>query len=157
MTKSEAISQLQERIDLINKDYFDLQLDKYAEALEMAIEALNQFAEVDKKVSAEGQDLISRQKDLISREVALTHIDDVPYIKDHPNVGLLWKAWIENLPSAQPEPLTDKEQRIFLAAMGREEKVCEEVDRNHIREPYEDSLMRVCKEIRRKVKGALWT
>lgn len=58
---------------------------------------------------------------------------------------------------AQPEPLTDKEQRIFLAAMGREEKVCEEVDRNYVREPYEDSLMRVCKEIRRKVKGALWT
>ena len=64
---------------------------------------------------------------------------------------------IEQLPSAQPEPLTDKEQRIFLAAMGREEKVCEEVDRNHVRQPYEDSLIRVCKEIRRKVKGALWT
>ena len=63
---------------------------------------------------------------------------------------------IKPLPSAQPESLTDKEQRIFLAAMGREEKVCEEVDRNHVREPYEDSLMRVCKEIRRKVKGALW-
>lgn len=59
--------------------------------------------------------------------------------------------------SAQPEQLTDKEQRIFLAAMGREERVCEEVDRNYVREPYEDSLMRVCKEIRRKVKGALWT
>lgn len=59
--------------------------------------------------------------------------------------------------SAQPEPLTDKEQRIFLAAMGREEKVCEEVDRNYVREPYEDSLVWVCKEIRRKVKGALWT
>lgn len=58
---------------------------------------------------------------------------------------------------AQLEPLTDKEQRIFLAAMGREEKVCEEVDRNYVREPYEDSLVRVCKEIRRKVKGALWT
>lgn len=64
---------------------------------------------------------------------------------------------IIDIPSAQPEPLTDKEQRIFLAAMGREEKVCEEVDRNYVREPYEDSLMRVCKEIRRKVKGALWT
>ena len=63
---------------------------------------------------------------------------------------------IKALPSAQPEPLTDKEQRIFLAAMGREEKVCEEVDRNYVREPYEDSLVRVCKEIRRKVKGALW-
>lgn len=61
------------------------------------------------------------------------------------------------LPSAQPEPLTDKEQRIFLAAMRREEKVCEGADRNHVREPYEDSLMRVCHEITRKVKGALWT
>lgn len=67
------------------------------------------------------------------------------------------ELFLHNLPSAQPEPLTDKEQRIFLAAMEREEKVCEEVDRNYVREPYEDSLMRVCKEIRRKVKGALWT
>lgn len=28
------------------------------------------------------------------------------------------------------EPLTDKEQRIFLAAMGREEKVCKNVDKD---------------------------
>ena len=40
--------------------------------------------------------------DLISRQAAISHVDDVPYIKEHPNVGLLWKAWIENLPSAQP-------------------------------------------------------
>ena len=53
-------------------------------------------------------DLISRQEDLISREVALTHIDDVPYIKDHPNVGLLWKAWIENLPPAHQEKRTQE-------------------------------------------------
>ena len=64
---------------------------------------------------------------------------------------------VEALPPAQPEQLTDKEQRIFLAAMSREEKVCEEVDRNFVREPYEDSLMSVCREIKRKVKGALWT
>lgn len=64
---------------------------------------------------------------------------------------------IKALPSAQPELLTDKEQRIFLAAMGREKKVCQEVDRNYTREPYEDSLMSVCREIERKVKGALWT
>ena len=60
------------------------------------------------------------------------------------------------LPSAQPEQLTDKEQRIFLAAMGREENVCKEVDAEMTREPYEDSLVRVCHEIIRKVKGALW-
>jgi hypothetical protein len=66
---------------------------------------------------------------------------------------------LANLPSAQPEPLTDKEQRIFLAAMGREEKVCKQVDDEcrDCREPYEDSLVRTCHEIIRKVKGALWT
>ena len=65
---------------------------------------------------------------------------------------------IERLPSAQPEPLTDKEQRIFLAAMSREEKVCKQVDEEcrDCREPYEDSLVRVCHEIMRKVKKALW-
>ena len=91
------------------------------------------------------------------RQAARSHVDDVPYIKDHPNVGLLWKAWIESLPSAQPEQLTDKEQRIFLAAMGREEKVCKQVDDEcrDCREPYEDSLVRVCHEIIRKVKAAL--
>ena len=60
---------------------------------------------------------------------------------------------IKDLPSAQPETLTDKEQRIFLAAMGKEEKICKEVD-----EVYRDcnSLVRTCHEITRKVKGALW-
>lgn len=65
---------------------------------------------------------------------------------------------IMRFPSAQPERLTDKEQRIFLAAMGREEKVCKQVDEEcrDCREPYEDSLVRTCHEISRKVKGALW-
>lgn len=63
---------------------------------------------------------------------------------------------LDNVPSAQPESLTDKEQRIFLAAMSMEEKVCEEVDAETTREPYENSLVRICHEIIRKVKGALW-
>ena len=65
---------------------------------------------------------------------------------------------LKDLPSAQPEPLTDKEQRIFLSAMDREEKVCKQVDDEcrNCREPYEDSLVRTCHEITRKVKGALW-
>ena len=97
--------------------------------------------------------------DSISRQEAIDAIDTLK--RNYPSscfedlckaVDIAIKAL-----SAQPEPLTDKEQRIFLAAMGREEKVCEEVDRNYVREPYEDSLMRVCKEIRRKVKGVLWT
>ena len=59
---------------------------------------------------------------------------------------------IEDLPSAQPEPLTDKEQRIFLAAMERERKVCKEVDDQYVHEPYEVLLTKVCDEIKRKVK-----
>lgn len=68
-----------------------------------------------------------------------------------------WNIDPDVIAEAQAKPLTHKEQRIFLAAMGREEKVCEEVDRKYLREPYEDSLMQVCKEIIRKVKGALWS
>lgn len=51
--------------------------------------------------------------DLISRQAAISHVDDVPYIKDHPNVGLLWKAWIESLPSAQPEIIRCKNCRYY--------------------------------------------
>lgn len=104
--------------------------------------------------------------DLISRRAAIEAVEHITSSMSvcvntdecHGMKRMQRQAVIElaNLPSAQPEPLTDKEQRIFLAAMGREEKVCEEVDRNYVREPYEDSLVRVCKEIRRKVKGALW-
>jgi len=106
-------------------------------------------------------DLISRQAAidaiLHNQEVYSNNFGDDPI--DKYTIAIIDNdaQTIAQLPSAQPEPLTDKEQRIFLAAMGREEKVCEEVDRNYVREPYEDSLMRVCKEIRRKVKGALWT
>lgn len=111
--------------------------------------------------------------DLISRQVAIdAHCElcpvqekcarmdlcpDVEVFKLLPSAQPEVLAHGEGELSAQPEPLTDKEQRIFLAAMGREEKVCEEVDRNYVREPYEDSLMSVCREIKRKVKGALWT
>lgn len=60
--------------------------------------------------------------------------------------------------SLSQDPLTDKEQRIFLAAMSREEKVCKEVDAEYpYKEPYEDSLVSVCRSIERKVRKALWT
>lgn len=103
--------------------------------------------------------------DTIYRKAAIDAIDKIfpadPMRNDYTQGitcgAALATEYIKQLPSAQPEPLTDKEQRIFLAAMGREEKVCEEVDRNYVREPYEDSLVRVCREIKRKVKGALWT
>ena len=107
-------------------------------------------------------DLISRQ-DTIDR--INEYIEEYSEIDSDGNHSEKWcamqeaKMTIENMPSAQPESLTDKEQRIFLAAMGREEKVCKQVDEEcrDCREPYEDSLVRVCHEIARKVKGALWT
>jgi hypothetical protein len=103
--------------------------------------------------------------DLISRQAAIDAIFSEPLYKtgmkkrDANEVVPAIFEKIKTLPSAQPEPLTDKEQRIFLAAMGREEKVCKQVDDEcrDCREPYEDSLVRTCHEIVRKVKGALWT
>ena len=101
-------------------------------------------SEIEKRKEESAQNV--PKEDLISRKAAIDAMGKAQWAKER----------LMELPSAQPEPLTDKEQRIFLAAMGREEKICEEVDRNYVREPYEDSLVRVCKEIRRKVKGALW-
>lgn len=62
--------------------------------------------------------------------------------------------------TVEVEPLTDKEQRIFLAAMSREEKVCKQIhaEFSNDRESCEDSsLVRACHEIVRKVKDTLWT
>ena len=60
---------------------------------------------------------------------------------------------IRDCPLTDIDPLTDPEQRIFLAALGREERVCKEVDREY---PEGVSLMALCRSIQRKVKGALW-
>ena len=106
-------------------------------------------------------------ENLVDRQAAIDKL--TRFITPHDNgdgtmtIGILSKSSItnilNNLPPAQPEPLTDKEQRIFLSAMGREEEVCKEVDDawRDCREPYEDNLVRTCHEITRKVKGALWT
>jgi hypothetical protein len=67
-------------------------------------------------------------------------------------------AFDKAIEALEREPLTDTEQRIFLAAMGKEEMVCKEVDEKYSdREPYEDSLASVCRSIERKVKRALWS
>lgn len=101
--------------------------------------------------------------DLISRQAAIEAIEEyadrLQMVDWKENPGVSYKAYalnwcintIRDLPPAQPEPLTDKEQRIFLAAMRREEKICKEVDEECSREPYEDSLVRICHEITRKV------
>lgn len=83
--------------------------------------------------------------DSVSRQAAIDIIK---------GIDASFAKYIEALPSAQPEPLTDEEQRIFLRAMDREAKVCKHVD-NVYNNSYEDSLVRTCHEITRKVKGAL--
>ena len=100
--------------------------------------------------------------DMISRQAAIDALRGYLVGKRCPDDGTLTCRLIENevinkLPPAQPEPLTDKEQRIFLAAMGRERKVCKEVDDQYTHEPYEVMLTKVCSEIERKVKAALWS
>ena len=52
----------------------------------------------------DGTNLAEVGTDCISRQAAIETINDVPYIKEHPNVGLLWKSWIEQMPPAEPEP-----------------------------------------------------
>lgn len=77
--------------------------------------------------------------------------------KENPNENEFWTAFDMAIKVLEQESLTDKEQRIFLAAMGREEKICREVDEKYPdKEPYEDSLVSVCRSIERKVKKALW-
>ena len=88
--------------------------------------------------------------DTISRQAAIDAIKTSRCL-----VNALKKTM--KLPSAQPEPFTDAEQRIFLSAIERELEVCKEIDSETVREAYEVSLTQVCKEIKRKVMGALWT
>ena len=94
--------------------------------------------------------------DTISRQAAIDdlHGKDPSQIWDTADV----EVWVNALPSAQPEPLTGKEKMIFLAAMAKEENICKQIDDEYRDcELYEDSLVRACQEIERKVRGALWT
>lgn len=129
-----------------NKDDSDYPTD-YQRGLHAAKKIIEQLPSAQSEPSTEIQEILNYLDTTLHPIVSPDNWDVYAELYD----------MVSRLPSAQPEPLTDKEQRIFLAAMGREEKVCEEVDRNYVNEPYEDRLMRVCKEIRRKVKGALWT
>ena len=98
--------------------------------------------------------------DLISRTEALKAIGRVPDYGHDMAFEALSRAQrnVEFLPSAQRERFTDAEQRIFLKAIEREEKVCKKVDEEWVScdEECEINLVHVCHEIIRKVKGALW-
>lgn len=99
--------------------------------------------------------------DLISRQALLESIERISVKGNVLDDDWVYR-FIQEFPSVQSEPLTDKEQRIFLAAMGREREVCKQVDEEWSGGEFGDlyetvNLERVCIEIERKVKGALWT
>lgn len=94
--------------------------------------------------------------DTISRQGVLRLLNAVPSEEFATKAMLI--SGVNALPSAQPEPLTGKEKMIFLAAMAKEENICKQIDDEYRDcELYEDSLVRACQEIERKVRGALWT
>ncbi len=89
--------------------------------------------------------------DLISRQEAIGVIMGEPPESNYP---VYYAGLIRRLPAKKPEPLTDAEQRIFLEAMRREKDVCMAVDKEF--PDAKVNLADVCREIVRKVKGALW-
>ena len=52
--------------------------------------------------------------------------------------------------------LTDNEKRIFLSAMSKEWKVCEEIDKKNANQTEVQPLVPIVDEIVRKVVSALW-
>ena len=72
--------------------------------------------------------------DLISRQAIMKHIENLRHdalmMDDLRRASIIMNGMhlceeeVRNQPSVKLEPLTDTEQRIFLTAMGREEKVC---------------------------------
>lgn len=66
-----------------------------------------------------------------------------------------------DVPDINVEKLTDEEQRLFLTAIGKEKKLCKNIeklwDELHLSSDDDIDLVKVCGEIERKVKKALWT
>jgi hypothetical protein len=52
--------------------------------------------------------------------------------------------------------LTDPEQRLFLSAMSREEKVCKNIDEDKVLDGNVRMLVPLCQNIERKVKEVLF-
>lgn len=48
------------------------------------------------------------QDDLISRHSAIEFIENVPYIKEHPNLGTLFREWMTQMIAAQPMQKTGR-------------------------------------------------
>lgn len=86
--------------------------------------------------------------DGMTREEAIGNLIHAIRWNDMPSKEALDMA----IKTLEIEPFTDTDQRIFLAAMRREEKVCKEV----CADGHGKDLVAVCHSIERKVKKALW-
>ena len=66
-----------------------------------------------------------------------------------------------DLPDTDVEKLTDEEQRIFLTAMSKEKKLCQNIeelwDQLSLSSDDDIDLVKTCEEVVRKVKNVLWT
>ena len=100
-------------------------------------------------------------KTIIYLEDAIEALDEEPEVWMHDDYALgqrnQWRYDVTALEAVSPvriEALTDEEQRIFLAAIAREKKICEKADAEWSNENV--NLVRICNEIERKVKAALW-
>ena len=61
--------------------------------------------------------------DTISRQTAINYVDDIPYIKEHPNLGLIWKEWIEALPSVKQDSKESSLTQKALDSISREDAI----------------------------------
>ncbi len=90
----------------------------------------------------------------MTREEAICYLEDLKdEYDDFPDDKEALIMAIEAL--KESDNMTYEEQCIFLAAMRREYKLCEKIDKNQDL-PRENSLTFICKEIVRKVKATLW-
>lgn len=85
----------------------------------------------------------------MTREEIFKTLDEIPIetVEQELALNMAIKA-------LQVEPLTDIEQRIFLAAISREENACKEVCADGSDGGVD--LVSVCHRIERKVKRVLW-
>lgn len=137
-----------EAIETLRANYPDDCYEQLREAVDVAINALTAQPDLQQTCNKLETDTISRRAAIDIIEDALKHMGCV----DMEDIRFI----LGKLPSAQPEQLTDTEQRIFLAAMAREELICLQIDKEY-NDPNSVNLVEICHEITRKVKNALWT
>lgn len=96
---------------------------------------------MDEKCKHKGQcDLCCESKDMA--------IQALEEIQQYRAIGTIGE--FEALKEKSVAYLTDKEKRLLFSALSREKEICKQVDKECCREPYEDTLESVVKELEKK-------